>query len=108
MHSSKQKFLMHVRTTYHSEVRTATALAGHRVTLGILSTELLTLVAIVAVWTDYKNEDKMILAILKIKKSFLKNVLVKTMAATVLTVKRYNIKKHVHYQETCNMTYCPI
>lgn len=72
---------MHVRTTYHSEVRTATALAGHRVTLGILSTELLTLVAIVAVWTNYKNEDKMILTILKIKESFLENVLVKTMAA---------------------------
>lgn len=80
---------MHVRTTYHSEVRTATALAGHRVTLGILSTELLTLVAIVAVWTDYKNENKMILTILKIKKSFfLEIVLVKTMAATVLTISR--------------------
>lgn len=90
---------MHVRTTYHSEVRTATALAGHRITLGILSTELLTLVAIVAVWTDYKNENKMILTILKIKKSFfLEIVLVKTMAATVLTGKRYNIKKRVHYQ----------
>lgn len=72
---------MHVRTTYHSEVRTATALAGHRVTLGILSTKLLTLVAIVAVWTNYKNEDKMILTIFKIKESFLENVLVKTMAA---------------------------
>lgn len=85
---------MHVRTTYHSEVCTATALAGHRVTLGILSTELLTLVAIVAVWTDYKNENKMILTKLKIKEI----VLVKTMAATVLTGKRYNIKKRVHYQ----------
>lgn len=36
----------------HSEVRTAAALAGHGVTLGILSTELLTFVAIVAVWAD--------------------------------------------------------
>lgn len=51
---------MHVRITQHSEVRTAAALAGHGVTLGILSTESLTFVAIVAVWADYKNENKML------------------------------------------------
>lgn len=64
MLSSEQKLyklgLMHVRTTQHTKVRTATALAGHGVTLGILSTELLTLVAIVAVWTNYKNKNEML------------------------------------------------
>lgn len=61
---------MYVRIIYYLEVCIVIVFVGYWVIFGIFFIEFFIFVVIVVVWIDYKNENKMILIILKIKKLF--------------------------------------